>query len=39
MVTRDKIELTCFILTMLYVIYIIKKAIKDNETQNTDTKS
>lgn len=29
---KEKIELACFIASMLYIIYIIKKAIKRSET-------
>jgi hypothetical protein len=29
---KEKIELVCFIASMLYIIYIIKRAIKRNET-------
>lgn len=34
---KEKIELACFIISMLYIIYIVKKAIRNNETQNTDS--
>jgi len=29
---KEKIELVCFIASMLYIIYIIKRAIKRSET-------
>ena len=29
---KEKIELACFIASMLYIIYIIKRAIKRSET-------
>jgi hypothetical protein len=29
---KEKIELVCFIASMLYIIYIIKRAIKKSET-------
>lgn len=32
MEVKEKIELVCFIASMLYIIYIIKRAIKRSET-------
>jgi len=32
MEVKEKIELACFIASMLYIIYIIKRAIKRSET-------
>ena len=34
---KEKIELVCFIISMLYIIYTVKKASRNNETQNTDS--
>jgi hypothetical protein len=39
MAIKEKIELSFFIVSHLYIIYIVKKAIRNNETQNTDSKS
>lgn len=35
---KGKIELIFFILSQLYIIYIVKKAIRSNETSDTDSK-
>lgn len=32
MEVKEKIELACFVASMLYIIYIIKRAIKRSET-------
>jgi len=32
MEVKEKIELVCFVASMLYIIYIIKRAIKRSET-------
>ena len=36
---KEKIELVCFIVSMLYIIYIVKKAIRNDETSDTHPKS
>jgi hypothetical protein len=33
---KEKIELVCFIASMLYIIYIVKKAIRNDEASNTN---
>lgn len=35
---KEKIELIFFIISQLYIIYIVKKAIRSNETSDTDPK-
>ena len=36
MEVKERIELIFFIFSMLYIIYIVRKAIKRNETQDSD---
>lgn len=38
MEVKEKIELACFIASMLYIIYIIKKAIRNDEASDINPK-